>query len=314
MQHTRALRVGISVLSAAAVLYFGVRYLKGSDLLSSSYHYYLKYPSTQELEVSNPVLINGIVVGQVDRLELIPETYFVEVRISVEKDIGIPRGTIAELQNSSLLGGKSITLTLPNERIYMHEDEDTLKARIKHSIGDLFSQPETKNDMSKMISNLNMFVESLSTSGELTIETLHQLDTIAISMNKLINANQAHVEHSMRQFSQMSERLNHATLHMDSLILELRVAIKDIDPKSMGEVVRGANSSVSEARLLLKSLREGEGTLGQLITNDQLYVQLSETLKQLSDLLDHLDNRPRDFLAPLGRRDRKVQKKKKRSN
>ena len=310
MKYTKELKVGISVLLAAAILYLGIRFLKGSDVFSSSHHYYLKYPTTEALEVSHPVLIHGIVVGQVNRLQLMPESYFVEVRISVNGDINIPKGTIGELQSSSLLGGKSIALILSEERNNMHENEDTLKSRIKQGFGDLFSQPNTQKGIEKTIENLNLFVESLSTSGQLTIETLRRIDTIAFSVSRLLNTNQPHIEHSMQQFSQMSERLNRATLQMDSLMLDLRLGVQDLDLKSMGEVARGVNQSVSEAHLLLKSLRTGKGTLGKLVTDEKLYLQLNQTLKQLGDVLQHLEERPRDFLAPLGRRNPKTQKKK----
>ena len=129
-------------------------------------------------------------------------------------------------------------------------------------------------------------------------------------MNRLLNTNQSHIEYSMQQFSQMSERLNRATLQMDSLMIDLRSGVQDLDLKSMGEVAYGVNQAVSEAHLLLKSLRAGEGTLGKLITDDQLYLQLNQTLKQLDNVLQHLDERPRDFLAPLGRRKPKSQQKK----
>ena len=151
MKYTKELKVGISVLLAVATLYLGVRYLKGSDVFSSSHHYYLKYPATEALEVSHPVLIHGIVVGQVDNLQLVPESYSVEVRINVSGDINIPRGTIGELQSSSLLGGKSIALILSEERNHLHEDEDTLKSRIKQGLGDLFTQPNTQKDLQKTI-------------------------------------------------------------------------------------------------------------------------------------------------------------------
>ena len=312
--YIKEIKVGATVLLTVVVLYVGVRYLKGMDVFSSSTHYYLRYPSTKALEVSNPVTINGIVVGQVSHMQLLAQSYAIEVEISVTNQVSLPKGTIGELRSNSILGGKSIALILPEETQGTHEDGDTLTSRTKGGVSDIFQQAETKEDLASSIHNLSLFIESLTASGRLAIHTLNQVDTIVVTLNRLIENNQSQIQYSMSQFSQMSARLNQASLQMDSLLVDARYSLKEINPQAVGQVVRGLDTSVQQVNALLKGLRAGKGSLGKFMVDDKLYLQLNETLAQLEGLAEHFNRSPKDFLSPLGRSEKRIKKQKKASD
>ena len=62
-------KIGILVVTGLVLLVIGVNYLKGFNPFARTSNYLVVYDQVSGLAVSNPVLINGFQVGQVNRIE-----------------------------------------------------------------------------------------------------------------------------------------------------------------------------------------------------------------------------------------------------
>ena len=60
-------------MAALGLLYFGLNYLKGSDIFSNARVFYAVYDKVDGLTRDNVVLINGFKVGRVNSITLIPQ-------------------------------------------------------------------------------------------------------------------------------------------------------------------------------------------------------------------------------------------------
>ena len=68
------------------------------------------------------------------------------------------------------------------------------------------------------------------------------------------------------------------------------------------------NTLLDNLNTTVEKLQSEDGTLGRLMTEDSLYVALQKTVENLDKLLIHFDENPKDFLAPLGRSKKKIDK------
>ena len=111
MKISKEFKVGVLVVIAGAIFYLGFNFLKGVDFFSPTRTYFVDYENIDGLTVSNPVVINGMTVGRVKELQLIPgkETKIV-VTLDVDDQIPVNTITTATLVSSDLLGGKMIVL------------------------------------------------------------------------------------------------------------------------------------------------------------------------------------------------------------
>jgi phospholipid/cholesterol/gamma-HCH transport system substrate-binding protein len=94
MFQSNELKVGFLALLAFLILYFGFNFLKGNDVFSSSRIYYVEYENVDGLMVSNQVMVNGIEVGKVKKVEIQPtKANKILVTLRFSQDIVIPDKT-----------------------------------------------------------------------------------------------------------------------------------------------------------------------------------------------------------------------------
>ena len=58
-------KIALTVIAGLALLYWGINYLKGVNLLTPANRYYTEIESTNGLIEAAPVTVNGFQVGQV---------------------------------------------------------------------------------------------------------------------------------------------------------------------------------------------------------------------------------------------------------
>ena len=66
---TKNVKIALTVLVGLALLYWGVNYLKGINLLTPSNRYFTEVESVEGLLEAAPVTVNGFQVGQVHEIQ-----------------------------------------------------------------------------------------------------------------------------------------------------------------------------------------------------------------------------------------------------
>ena len=87
------------------------------------YKIYATFSNTGDLLPGADVKIKGIKVGSIIKTTLVPETYIVDVEMEIDDKYELPKGTIAKITSSGLMGAKYVSLILGNssEKIYAGE-------------------------------------------------------------------------------------------------------------------------------------------------------------------------------------------------
>ena len=66
-------KIGLLAIITIALFIWGLKFLKGQNILSASKNIFVEYKNIDQLKVSSPVLINGFEVGVVKDIYLKPE-------------------------------------------------------------------------------------------------------------------------------------------------------------------------------------------------------------------------------------------------
>ena len=118
-------KVGVLAAIAIVLLILGFNFLKGKSLGGKNTHYFAVFSDIQGLASSNPVVINGKQVGNINKTNGGRDMRRIVVDINMTEDVIIPDDAVAII-NKSLLGNVQMDIRLGNSRSFL-KTNDTIK-------------------------------------------------------------------------------------------------------------------------------------------------------------------------------------------
>lgn len=309
MVKNKEFKVGLFAAVALVLLYFGFNFLKGIDFFSTTEKYYAVYDNIDQLAVSNPVLINGFAVGRVSRIAIMQSKQNkVLVELMIDSEIVLTDSAKA-LLNSDFLGSKSILLSIGKGTKTLNP-KDTLLAEVAKGMLDVLSETATPvaDNLQTTLRKFNVILDNLTKNSQ-------QLDAIFAKLQKtpdllngtIVNANGRVSELSI-SFKNVADNLNGSLNELKPTLANFQIFSDSLKRMELNQTVSEAKKTVIKLNETLDKIKNGDGTLGKLISEDSMYVNLNTLLRNLDSLAVHFDNNPKHFLAPLGKSKRKIER------
>ena len=296
---SKEFKIGVIALLSGLILYFGFNYLKGQDFFVQSNSYYAIYNDIKTLEKSNLVKVNGFPVGKVDRIELIQkDEVSLLVAFDVKDEVQMGTGTVAEL-TQDLFGVTNINLILDLRNPVLSKG-DTLKSTIDQGL--MGTIETTLSSIEYFVKNSNSLIDSIKL----------KLINFDSALYLLINSDTSIIKNTMKELTATFKKLsNNVASNLETLSLDIEKAITStnskVDSLNVAEINRSIeNLTVTMESLssLTKDINNGKGTVGKLLKDEELYESILKTMRDMDSLVLHLNNYPRDFLKPFGRKNK----------
>ncbi len=281
MKISRELKVGVLAILCGVILYFGLNFLKGINIFSSTSSYVGQYEKISGLTEQAPVYIKGYQVGLVERIQYdFTQSPAFTVAVSVNKDIMLPEGTQMALVADGLLGGMAVELILPTQQTdaTIYEKGDTLPSIIVPGLFDNLEQGVLAK-LDSVLSETTTLVASLNdemSDGNLrkalqNVERITQDLQVSGSDLRKLTHNQlpaivAKVDTTMTGFAAVASDVRDANI----------VSLVD----SINTVIRGVNQAINSQ----------DGTLGLLLNDKELYENLNVALQDLDNVVLNIDS------------------------
>ena len=287
---TREIKVGLMAISAIFVLYFGLNFLKGIDIFSSVGDYYAVYENIGGLVPSSPVYIKGFKVGQVEEVkyDFSKQKSFV-IKISVSNDIQLPKGTKVELYDDGLMGGKAIQL------VYA----PITASQPFYSSGDTIDSQVANGLMGQLTAELLPKIESISTQTDSLIRSVRVLVD-----NKDLTKSLSSIEKTTADLaissSQLKKMMNSDVPHILSDVNVLTTDFKQISGNlkkiDFASTFASINHTIDNLNLISNKMNSSEGTIGLLLNNKDMYVNLANSASSADKLLIDLQKNPKRYV------------------
>jgi len=111
MKIRNEVKVGILGIVAIFLLIWGYYFLKGSNILSSSYTVTTGFNNVDGLAAGAPVTIKGYQVGAVTDLYIDKNNpSLIKVTLTLDKATKVPKNAIANLVQPNIMSGKTVEL------------------------------------------------------------------------------------------------------------------------------------------------------------------------------------------------------------
>ena len=136
MKISKEIKIALSAIIAAIIIYVGIIFLKGVSFSKSSNRYYVEMNDVNGLAEAAPVLANGVQIGIVNSVRFVTEKQNVLLEIELIEGVRIPNGSKATLAKEMLgaaklkiiLGSKASGYMAINDTIFGTTGGDLLSA------------------------------------------------------------------------------------------------------------------------------------------------------------------------------------------
>ncbi|GAB3828374.1 MlaD family protein [Pontibacter rugosus] len=306
MKISKEIKVALLGIVAIVILYFGFMFLKGSDLFSDSNTYYVVYDNVDGLVASNPVILNGVQVGSVQTVKLLTDqNNQIRVEIGVLKGIEVGDSTIAAIGNSDLLGSKAITLYL-GKNTTLYDGGEKLIAYKSSSITDIIST-KTVPIIDKVDTTLARVNRLLDGDAKDNLQhILANTEATTEAINKILRSNQENISQITSNISSLTSSLRETQRHINHLAQNMAEITDTLKQAEINQLVRNANQAVMELESAATKLNSGQGSIGKLMNDEQLYENLNRSSAALDLLLRDIQAYPKRYVSfsVFGRKDK----------
>lgn len=295
-------------LVAMIALYLGFHVLKGSDVFSRTYKYYVVYDNIDGLTASNPVLLNGLNVGRVNEIKLLQERQNkLLVTLEIQKGLSIPQGTTALLADGGLLGGKVIHLRMGSSPQKL-ADEDTLQGSKEAGISALLQEKALPlvTHADSLVKNLDAVASGFKETGLILNQVLKNYDQTGTSLQGLIGENRKNLLAMTTNLNTLTASLIETEKELKPLLGKAGTLADSLNALRLGETVQAAQKTIGELRQILASVESGKGTAGKLVNDETLYNNLNRTMVSMNKLLTNFREQPKRYvhISVFGKKDK----------
>ena len=307
---SKEIKVGLIGIIGLVLFYLGSNFLKGIDFFSPINRYYALYENVDGLIVANPVIVNGYSVGRVSEIRILQERENkILVSMDIDKDLIIGRSSKATLSSNDFLGSKAIVLSIGDINSPISEG-DTIMSEIAGGLSELLEKatPITDN-LGVTISRLNDILASLRGSGDMITTTLDNLNNVLTNTNNLIDSNEETISSTLENLNNLTDDLSDKLNDIDPIIKGANDMISNLSSVDFENTFNQIDILLSSANGIFDDIESGDGgTLSLLLSDDSLYNNLNKTAFDLDKLLQHINENPKHFFAPLGKSRKKIER------
>ena len=305
MKFTKEKKAGLIDILDIIGLVFLFQFMKGKSLFTTDNVFYAKFDNVEGLAASNPVSINGLKVGQVDKIFPVTEKdgriHFV-VKVIIDDNFEFSKKSTLEIFEPGLMSGKEMRINLEYGQP-MAKDGDTLAGTFKLSMmKSISSQVGPVKDQLQVVLKR---VDSLTNNANKIFDDQNRAEIRALLTN--LNRTVASFEGTSRQTNallanndprvqKVLDNANLATLSAKSAIDKYGKVADDVDVKKLNNTIDKLSITADKLNGIISGIQNGEGSLGKLTKDEELYRNLNNTAENLNKLVEDLKANPKKYL------------------
>lgn len=272
------------------MIYFGINYLKGMNVLKKKNIYTAIFDDVTMLNVSSPVYINGYRIGMVNAIDMIEDHPIrFAVKINLEEGFRMTTGSRMEfgldLFNNSivklLLNNNSNNYLQPGDTIYGSKETGMMDGAMKmvprvDSI--LMTVDSVTMALHKLMSNPAWEHSIAGIDGTIT-----QLNASGKNLNAIL--------------TELKSSLPPITNNLNDVTGDLKNISSEINALDITKTFASVDQTVNNLKDLSEKLGNDDSSIGKLMTNTQLHDSLTTTLNMAAKLLEDIRKDPKRYLS-----------------
>ncbi len=319
---SREFKIGLILVCSIGLLVFGINFLKGKNIFKENHTFVAVYDHVDGLVNSSPVTYKGLKVGSVKSVLLNPETGNIDVKLNIQnRRLSLPKGSIARITSSDLLGSKAVVLFLGNSTEILHAG-DTLETEIEEGLKDAVNQQiaPIKNKAENLISSIDSVftvVNSILNDGSVgdiqrgvksLSKTLQAFASTAKRIDTLVRSQKSTIEKTLEHLESATSIMEDKKPQISNTIDNISEISDSLASSNLPAALKAFEKSLMDASVMLESINQGDGSLGKLLKTDSLHNAVMRNMNDMEALLEDMKANPNRYVhfSIFGKKDKGV--------
>ena len=308
--------VGVFMLTVLLLMGYFTIVISGVDVLSGRHRVPVRVAFSQVggLKDRDNVMYRGTKVGVVERVEVTPSNLVVTARI--DSNVILREGYSATVCSLSMLGGTYLRLdegegeSLDLETTLFHgvtptdwmEDLRQIASTVNgfvsgQEIGVIVTNAveasekarEFAEDAKRMADDVKAFIDKANHFADKAVAVADRVERGEGMVGKLLSSDDTvydDFKETMANAKEISAKVNRDKMFddLEAGIAAFRKAAEEFDAKGMSE--KGA-ALLADLGVVAERLKNGEGTLGRLSNDTELYDEVKSLMKDVREVVDN---------------------------
>lgn len=287
---TKNALIGLAFILSLVMIYYGVNFLKGVNVLKKQNYYIAIFNDVTGLNISSPVLVSGFQIGLVNSIRIIqndPVTFAVEIRL--DDGFQMKEGSRLEF-GADFLGSSTVRLILnENGQTYLASG-DTITGGRAPGMLDGVSNVVPKAD--SILENINAAVIALNSllanpAWEQSIngigKTASELHAASVSLNSIM--------------ASLNKELPTISSNLSTVTTDIKDVTSEINALNFTKTYTTLDDLAANLQSISAKINSTDNSLGKLMNETELYDSLNITLDNAAKLLDDIRLNPEKYLS-----------------
>lgn len=275
--------LGALTIIAVIVFFWGLYYLLGSTIVRGGMDLVVVMPQGGGLKRGDRALVEGVIVGSVRDIDLINLKQGVVATLRLNRKLDLPIDTRAVV-SGDVFGAHTIELR-PGHLTQTLERNDTLRGEIA---------PALMDEASGLAGNARSVLERADRLlSDEAINNIH-------STTRELPASAVQLRAALAELRVASASLRRTAAELENSKngAALNAAIKRIDEgaTSINVAAKTLNESILSLKSVFAKVDQGNGTLGRLVNDSSLYVELNNTVREFRLLAADIKANPKRYV------------------
>jgi phospholipid/cholesterol/gamma-HCH transport system substrate-binding protein len=294
MNHTSrraAIQVGITGLVALALMLAGIAWIKEYRLGQRKSRFVAHFEEVGNLSEGDPVAVRGVKKGIVRRVVLLDQG--VRVEFEVDKGVVLHPDAMIRVANIGFMGEKFLALD-PGSAPGRFDLSKPIPGRFQSGVPEVIAGAgDLITEATELSSRLNEFLDAVDPA---TMERASKnFEKMTMNLSTAVERNQDDLRHAILDFKSAASQIR-SIAHANSE--QISSSIRDFGTASqrltaLSEKLSGTADALNR---VVARMDNQEGTLGKVIADSTLYVDLKETLRNTNDLVKDIKKNPKRYL------------------
>jgi len=293
---SREIKTGIIVIGGILLFVMGFSFLKATPIFNNSKTFYAVYTHVGGLQPGTQVSINGFNVGNVNKINFKNGSGNLVVTFSVDSDFEFSKNSKAELYDTGIIGGKGIQINPVFDGAPIAQSGDTLSSNIKPGLTDLLQQKlaPLQSKIEGAVTNADSLL--INFNDVLDEETKKNLRESIKGLNTTVQSFQSTAATLNSLLAENKGKLDSSITNINTITTNFSILSDSLAQVGLANTIRSLETTIGNLNKMMAKMEKGEGTLGKLMNNDELYNNLSEASKELDLLLQDFRLNPKRYV------------------